>query len=179
MLLSLLLLTAPGFAQEAPSAGPADNTTVIVLSPRHMATAEASGVVARANPSQVSPCATYTRFGSRFDTNGADWIVGNRFQVSIEGFPIGEFQEVTLPDIELEEIDPDNIAPLTRLQLTGDVLVVEACEDEPAEAAEDSEAADAAEATPDVAVFLFSSETLTGLLMLQLEDSELIVEEPE
>jgi phage tail-like protein len=36
--------------------------------------------------------------------DNTDWNNTNRFQVNLEGFPVGEFQGVTLPDVEEEEV---------------------------------------------------------------------------
>jgi phage tail-like protein len=47
---------------------------------------------------------SFVKGGARYATNDGDWLVGNRFQVSIEGFPVGEFQEVELPEISVEEV---------------------------------------------------------------------------
>lgn len=48
--------------------------------------------------------ATFTKTGQRHNTDEGDWSQVNRFEIEIEGVSIGEFQEVTLPEVEMEEI---------------------------------------------------------------------------
>ena len=49
--------------------------------------------------------ASMTKDGGRYATEGADFQQANRFEVRIEGIAIGAFQEVTLPEIEMEQIE--------------------------------------------------------------------------
>jgi phage tail-like protein len=49
--------------------------------------------------------ATFTKDGGRHQTDGADWLQVNRFEFEVEGISIGEFQEVQLPEVEMEQIE--------------------------------------------------------------------------
>lgn len=49
--------------------------------------------------------ATFTKTGQRHSTDQGDWSQVNHFEVEIEGVSIGEFQEVTIPEIEMEVIE--------------------------------------------------------------------------
>lgn len=125
MLAVLALLLSSTLAQEAtPTTAPVQEA-VLVLSSENLADAEAAGHIEPAPASR----SMFSR-GSRFCTNGADWLVGSRFELEIEGVTLGEFQEITLPEIEVEEIGgAEDVQRFTVRALPG-LTVQEACDDE-------------------------------------------------